>query len=194
MAAESGKARWCLYLPGLCIHAVPLAPGSDEELHVRHPQTPPDFSFYHLEPASSNKSPAGQQASIQRSKLRLSLYSDESSLEQHPALQDSSKPGPPPESHPTLRPEQPLEDQSAPRPNSRPSISSKKHLTFAPKMPSPLSKVTTPVHEATLQELAKLIDEDKAFENTSTNVAASQMRNALNSLADTVTDTEQKKV
>jgi UTP--glucose-1-phosphate uridylyltransferase len=61
-------------------------------------------------------------------------------------------------------------------------------------MPSPLSKVTTPVHEATLQELAKLIDEDKAFENTSTNVAASQMRNALNSLADTVTDTEQKKV
>jgi hypothetical protein len=34
----------------------------------------------------------------------------------------------------------------------------------------------------------------KAFENTSTNVAASQMRNALNKLADTVTDPAEKKV
>ncbi|KIV95917.1 putative UTP--glucose-1-phosphate uridylyltransferase [Exophiala mesophila] len=33
----------------------------------------------------------------------------------------------------------------------------------------------------------------QAFENTSTNVAASQMRNALNSLADTVTDPAEKK-
>jgi len=35
---------------------------------------------------------------------------------------------------------------------------------------------------------------DQAFENTSTNVAASQMRNALNKLADTVTNPEEKKV
>jgi len=34
----------------------------------------------------------------------------------------------------------------------------------------------------------------QAFENTSTSVAASQMRNALNNLADTVTDAEDKKV
>lgn len=34
----------------------------------------------------------------------------------------------------------------------------------------------------------------QAFENTSSSVAASQMRNALNALADTVSDTEQKKV
>jgi len=42
--------------------------------------------------------------------------------------------------------------------------------------------------------LAQLISHDKAFENTSTSVAASQMRNALNNLADTVTDPEEKKV
>lgn len=34
----------------------------------------------------------------------------------------------------------------------------------------------------------------QAFENTSTNVAASQMRNALNKLSDTVTDPNEKKV
>lgn len=34
----------------------------------------------------------------------------------------------------------------------------------------------------------------QAFENTSTSVAASQMRNALNNLADTVEDPEEKKV
>jgi UTP--glucose-1-phosphate uridylyltransferase len=39
-----------------------------------------------------------------------------------------------------------------------------------------------------------LICAEKAFENTSTSVAASQMRNALNNLADTVEDPEQKKV
>jgi hypothetical protein len=37
-------------------------------------------------------------------------------------------------------------------------------------------------------------DDKQAFENTSTSVAASQMRNALNNLADTVTDSEDKKV
>lgn len=34
----------------------------------------------------------------------------------------------------------------------------------------------------------------QAFENTSTNVAASQMRNALNKLADTVKDPNEKQV
>lgn len=35
---------------------------------------------------------------------------------------------------------------------------------------------------------------DQAFDNTSTSVAASQMRNALNRLADTVENEEEKKV
>lgn len=35
---------------------------------------------------------------------------------------------------------------------------------------------------------------DQAFENTSTSVAASQMRNALNNLADSVKDPKEKKV
>jgi hypothetical protein len=42
--------------------------------------------------------------------------------------------------------------------------------------------------------LRRLISNSQAFENTSTSVAASQMRNALNNLADTVSDPEQKKV
>ena len=37
-------------------------------------------------------------------------------------------------------------------------------------------------------------NDEQAFENTSTSVAASQMRNALNSLADTVKDPKDKKV
>ena len=45
-----------------------------------------------------------------------------------------------------------------------------------------------------LEGLAKLICYDKAFENTSTSVAASQMRNALNNLADSVTDSDEKRV
>jgi hypothetical protein len=48
--------------------------------------------------------------------------------------------------------------------------------------------------EPTLRDIAKLIDHDQAFENTSTSVAASQMRNALNNLADTVQDPDEKKV
>lgn len=47
------------------------------------------------------------------------------------------------------------------------------------------------VSDATQQ---KLTDAHQAFENTSTSVAASQMRNALNNLADTVKDPKEKKV
>lgn len=42
--------------------------------------------------------------------------------------------------------------------------------------------------------LANVADLVQAFENTSTNVAASQMRNALNKLADTVKDPKEKQV
>jgi len=48
--------------------------------------------------------------------------------------------------------------------------------------------------EPTLRDVATLIQYEQAFENTSTSVAASQMRNALNNLADTVQDPDEKKV
>ena len=38
------------------------------------------------------------------------------------------------------------------------------------------------------------MDLNQAFENTSTSVAASQMRNALNALADSVKDSSEKQV
>jgi hypothetical protein len=60
--------------------------------------------------------------------------------------------------------------------------------------PSPSVTSSSYFAEPGLPELAKLISNDKAFENTSTSVAASQMRNALNNLADTVEDPEEKKV
>lgn len=40
----------------------------------------------------------------------------------------------------------------------------------------------------------ELTRHSQAFENTSTNVAAAQMRNALTNLAETVEDPKQKKV
>jgi UTP--glucose-1-phosphate uridylyltransferase len=62
-------------------------------------------------------------------------------------------------------------------------------------MPAIHSEASTPgTTQPTLQEIAKLMSAEKAFENTSTSVAASQMRNALNNLADTVKDPEEKKV
>jgi hypothetical protein len=44
------------------------------------------------------------------------------------------------------------------------------------------------------EELTMLTDIEKAFENTSTSVAASQMRNALTALADTCKDPHEKEV
>jgi UTP--glucose-1-phosphate uridylyltransferase len=58
-------------------------------------------------------------------------------------------------------------------------------------MPAMHSEASKP---GALSPRKKLINHDKAFENTSTSVAASQMRNALNQLADTVKDPEEKKV
>lgn len=42
--------------------------------------------------------------------------------------------------------------------------------------------------------MSELTNPIQAFENTSTSIAASQMRNALNKLSDTVEDPDQKKV
>ncbi|TVY58121.1 putative UTP--glucose-1-phosphate uridylyltransferase [Lachnellula cervina] len=69
--------------------------------------------------------------------------------------------------------------------------------TSAPSLNHTEYDVPTPLpipEHPTLREIAKLIDHDQAFENTSTSVAASQMRNALNNLADTVEDPTEKKL
>lgn len=42
--------------------------------------------------------------------------------------------------------------------------------------------------------IMEMLTSQQAFENTSTNVAAAQMRNALTALAETVEDPAQKKV
>lgn len=48
--------------------------------------------------------------------------------------------------------------------------------------------------QSTPMATAPLTDNEQAFENTSTNVAAAQMRNHLTHLAESVKDAEQKKV
>lgn len=45
-----------------------------------------------------------------------------------------------------------------------------------------------------MRKQRSLTDFGKAFENTSTNIAAAQMRNSLTGLAESVADPEQKKV
>lgn len=61
--------------------------------------------------------------------------------------------------------------------------------------PGPEPGDVTKPSKLSFRDLAMLMASDEqAFENTSTSVAASQMRNALNNLADTVSDAEQKKV
>ena len=129
------EARWCLYLPGICIHAVPVSCDSgNHELHLDLPTSSKGFTFRAFKPPP--------------------LYL-------HPAFQPSTSTEPP--SLPTMA----SESSSPPTP---------------------------PPEKVDGAALSKLISHDKAFENTSTSVAASQMRNALNNLADTVTDPEEKKV
>lgn len=53
---------------------------------------------------------------------------------------------------------------------------------------------STTAEELYYEELMGLISYKKAFENTSTSVAASQMRNALTALADTCKDPHEKEV
>ena len=54
--------------------------------------------------------------------------------------------------------------------------------------------VSPAIPPKSIKRLTMMLGLFQAFENTSTSVAASQMRNALNNLADTVKDTHQKKV
>jgi hypothetical protein len=127
------EARWCLYLPGICLHAVPVSCDSgNHELHHDLPASSKSFTFQAFKP-------------------------------------------PPPHLHPAFQP------STSTEPPSLPTMASES------SPPPPPEKVDGAA-------LSKLINHDKAFENTSTSVAASQMRNALNNLADTVTDPEEKKV
>lgn len=130
------KSRYCLYLPGICMHVSPVSTETGKsELHLDVNPFPKGFAFHLLQPPAPHL---------------------------HPALHSSI----PPET--TALPTMASASSSA--------------------LPSPA------IENPDGCELAKLICADKAFENTSTSVAASQMRNALNNLADTVTDPEQKKV
>jgi hypothetical protein len=79
-------------------------------------------------------------------------------------------------------------------PQSAPSLKPDENVVSPPLTPLPLPLPLLLPKNPTLEEVAKLIDHDQAFENTSTSVAASQMRNALNNLADTVEDPTEKKV
>lgn len=50
------------------------------------------------------------------------------------------------------------------------------------------------IYNKAMSELPLTECEKQAFENTSTSIAASQMRNHLNKLSDTVSDEQEKKV
>lgn len=128
---------WCLYLPGICIHAVPatVRPGSGE-LHIEVDPFPATFKF---QPVQNTELPETPRA----------------------------EPLPPPS---------PL----------NPIFSS------AGSVASVASHV--PLCHCCYRAPTKLTFHKKAFENTSTSVAASQMRNALTALADTVKDPHQKEV
>lgn len=113
--------RWCLYLPGVCIHALGSLDGIELELLHKVP----DVEIKYKSTSDLNGS----------------------NVNMHPAF---------------------------------PTMAQPRNFDVSPPMKSPA--------------LDKLTSNNQAFENTSTSVAASQMRNALNNLADTVSDPEEKKV
>ncbi|KAE9381330.1 UDPGP-domain-containing protein [Stipitochalara longipes BDJ] len=225
---ESGQRQWCLYLPGVCIHAVPVRLGRHEELHVQASQVPPGFKYYPIETRSTGEPTSAQEERLQHLEIPPVLYPDV-----HPALQRPSTtpepdspplPAPPPlekyllkhslytEIHPQVYPSfrglskryfkssLPADDSPPrsrlPLPTNRPSFQRPPIPDFSPTMPAMHSEISIPgTPLPMIGGKSKLTThDDKAFENTSTSVAASQMRNALNQLADTVKDPEEKKL
>jgi UTP--glucose-1-phosphate uridylyltransferase len=219
---ESGRRRWCLYLPGFCLHAVPVAPGRHEQLHVQHPRLSHGFKYYPIKIRSPAEPTLKQGEVLQYIEIPPFLYPDV-----HPALQRPSSPPTLPREEPLIpflytdvlplvyprlrgsltrsfTPELPVETLRRSR-LPLPKSSLKKPRPFQrrpipdytpPNMPAMHSEAFTPdTRTPDFAALGKLtFYDDKAFENTSTSVAASQMRNALNQLADTVKDPEEKKV
>lgn len=180
---------WTLYLPGICIH---------KESAITTKTTS----------ASKGQAP-GRQITLSTDKelARESLHLDAERKWEKPFL---FRPiSLPPERHPLLHP-QPMQTSWTRRPSTFPD----KDLTLPPRhghsvsdssatlgAHSRLSVGSTAVshssrnvtwNTAHLRHTSN--NDQQAFENTSTSVAASQMRNALNNLADTVTDPEDKKV
>lgn len=153
------QRRYCLYLPGICIHCAPVSSGSVEELHFEDPDSSASFTYNHIT-ETSEIHPAFR-------KLPLVHLDQQVSLSYHTAMIPHS--------------EIPSMHLDLPTPGLTPDA-------------SPLTPGTPLPHSPCLQEFAELINYEKAFENTSTSVAASQMRNALNNLADTVKDPAEKKV
>ncbi len=227
---ESGQRQWCLYLPGICIHTVPVRPGRKGALHLQSPHTPIDFKYHPLEKTRSTGEPTPEQEdNLEHLEIPAVLYPDI-----HPALQRPSttpKPNPPPasipekfllqhssytEAHPQVYPSfrglakryfrSPLPPDDSPPPSQLSRISFPRFRNpfqrppipafSPPNMPAMHSETSSPgTSLPIIGSKAKLTPhDDKAFENTSTSVAASQMRNALNQLADTVKDPEEKKV
>lgn len=139
-SSELEKEQWCLYLPGVCIHAVPVSRRAGSgNLHLEIDPFPANFTFKPLP--------------------RQDLLDLDAADDSAPPPKPSRPPPPPPR---LIR--------------------------------MPISQSHASVIKPALKDLARLINDDKAFENTSTSVAASQMRNALTALADTCNDPEQKEV
>ena len=230
---KSGQKQWCLYLPGVCVHAVPVRLGRNAaELH-RTTAKASSFKYYPIENRSTGEPTDKQTEILQHLETPPVLYPDV-----HPALQRVSRtpepvsqpppspPSPPQENYllkhslfteveprvyPTFRNLEkryfksslPVDD-SPPRsrlpipfPRNRAPFQRHPIPDFSPPtMPAMHSEASIPgTPLPMIGGTAKLIPhDDKAFENTSTSVAASQMRNALNQLADTVKDPEEKKV
>jgi hypothetical protein len=142
---EMEASRWCLYLPGICMHAVPASRrrGSGN-LHLELNPFPAALKFQSIPP---------REAVVQDRAEALATTSSPSSDTPAPDI---------PARHPARM-------ASAGASSSSGDTSDE-------------------------EELMMLTDIEKAFENTSTSVAASQMRNALTALADTCKDPHQKEV
>lgn len=209
---KTGRTH-CVYLPGICIHACPAFPGSDKDLHYQ----PRDFArgtlilpMQDLDEWETH--PAlrpSRSATVPRSIARSTLSSLPTEAWENPAFTTAfleAASGTPQADLPYLSVPR---MSSSPRPKSAapgalsPTIPPKSPLRESPAVGYPSPKELKPAKNAAplvvpdepdLEFIAKLIKRDQAFENTSTSVAASQMRNALNNLADTVTDPTEKKV
>lgn len=157
----------CLYLPGVCLHNVPSNPGG-EPIHLEVRDLTNTFIHHSIQHRPSHEEPLPEEHPLGAEDYSRTGLSGRSP-------NDVGLPG------------QKLEPAELPKPIP-------KQHTMHSDLPSPLAYSEKNGGGLALTEVAELINHDKAFENTSTSVAASQMRNALNMLADTVTDTEQKKV
>ena len=276
--AELDVEKWktghthCLYLPGICIHACPAFPGSNEDLHYQPvdfaPGTTiaplPEIKFWETHPALrptrsttlqprryTPQAPGGisplaslpaevwENPAFRNSFMEAALSAQPGRPHpSSPKMLTSSRPksaGPgmlsleapkksPSQGSPDLaaspgdpesskgatrgpsspgsqnfrpnppggyKPVKPLLHgvSTASQPPGSPAIHPSGGLRFA-ESAAPRASPSAPAMKAR----AQLTNNPQAFENTSTSVAASQMRNALNNLADTVTDPTEKKV